>query len=119
MHVLRAIALVLAAIGVVLVVVALVRRGASGRAGLPLRIGLGALAGFVVIALSLTYAQREVCSVLGGSWRARGEACWDEFGGNGDNQRDNGADLWPWTEGFAGGNWFEERQADFRGESES
>lgn len=117
MHVLLAIALVLVAIGVVLLVIALVRRIASGRAGLSLRIGFGALAGSVIIALSLAYAQPEVCALLGGSWHADDEGCAHEFGGNGSNDPSNNRDdAWPWTKGFPGGNWFEDRWASLQGD---
>jgi hypothetical protein len=120
MHALLAIALVLGLAGVVLIVVAVVRRFVAERSGLPLRIGLGALAGSLVIALSLAYAQPEVCSVLGGSWRAGDKACAHELGGNGSNDPSNNrGDPWPWTLGSPGGNWFELRWADLQGESGS
>ena len=118
MHALHAIALVLVAVGLLLVVVAVVRRVLSGRAGVPLRIGLGALAGSFIIALGLAYAQSEVCSVLGGSWRDKDEGCAHEFGGNGSNDPSNNrGDMWPWTLGAPGGNWFEDRWKEIRGES--
>jgi hypothetical protein len=120
MHALLAIALALGLIGVLLLVVAVVRKLVVKRAGLPLGIGLGALAGSVVIVLSLAYAQPEVCSVLGGSWRAGDDGCAHELGGNGSNDPSNNRhDGWPWTTGFSGGNWFELRWAELQGQAES
>ena len=120
MHALLAIALALGLIGVLLLVVAVVRRIAVKRSGMPLRIGLGALAGSFVIVLSLAHAQPGVCSVLGGSWRAGDEGCAHELGGNGSNDPSNNRhDGWPWTTGFSGGNWFELRWAELQGLAES
>ena len=120
MHTLLAIALVLVPIGVVLIVIALVRRVGAGRVGLPLCVGLGALAGSLVIALSLAYAQPEMCSALRGSWRTGDEACAYEIGGNGSNDPSNNrGDPWPWTMDSPVENWFEQRWADFQGKQDS
>ena len=44
----------------------------------------------VSLVAGLLHAQRPICTTLGGEWIAEEHACRDEFGGNGNNDPDNG-----------------------------
>jgi hypothetical protein len=44
----------------------------------------------IVISFGLINAQRQICSTLGGQWIAEGQACRNEWGGNGNNDPGNG-----------------------------
>jgi len=88
MHLLKYVSIVLAVAALVLLAVAL---GDEARARKRwLVAALTCLVTTVTLVAGLLHAQRPICTTLGGQWIADEHACRDEFGGNGNNDPDNG-----------------------------
>jgi hypothetical protein len=88
MHLLKYLAIVLGLVAAVMLVVGFVGHGGVRRTSFASS-ALGFAAAVAIVA-GLTYTPRPVCTALAGQWIAEEDACRDEFGGNGNNDPDNG-----------------------------